>query len=427
MTGRGTPRRHIESARIAGYRLNANESATAFRDRVLFASTFTTLNPTLLVKALGPNLKDSGSGDERARGEEDESKILLPVVDAKAKPKPGQVPKLHFSFDELVSNPDGPHIKWVDPFTPPSPQESSAMLQKAFAWKAQNPDPLIVEFGSSEPSEPTEQGTKGLGPTLRELNPRGTIDLAAAIARGVIVDANGKMRCPPGTPNANQFTDEFMTNCVTPSAGRVARFARNVFARLHENEMRGRNIRLARNAGQRLGEAKENIASAEEVAEAAAARSQRVKDTLQSLGVSLSPEFNGDYIEALSILADRGDGPDFKSLFTGGVVGLDGQPFIWDDGKSILENIQEYDRIVGESYDELVLNQMWQQASAALLAAGNTPETFEDFKASLTEKNLEDLKKITTPLAERHQQAMRGFMGVANRYSLHRPRPVTSS
>lgn len=71
--------------------------------------------------------------------------------------------------------------------------------------------------------------TKGfLGPSLRENRGLPSVGVSSARRAGVIVDENGKMRCPPGTPNANQFTDINMSNCMIPSAETVARNAAEV-------------------------------------------------------------------------------------------------------------------------------------------------------------------------------------------------------
>jgi hypothetical protein len=68
--------------------------------------------------------------------------------------------------------------------------------------------------------------TKGfLGPSLRENSGLPSVGVSAARRAGVIVDDNGKMRCPPGTPNANQFTDINMSNCMVPSAETIAQQA----------------------------------------------------------------------------------------------------------------------------------------------------------------------------------------------------------
>ena len=64
-----------------------------------------------------------------------------------------------------------------------------------------------------------------LGPTIKDRPDLDSVGTRAARASGVIVDALGKLRCPPGTPNANQFTDMQMSNCLIPSAETAARGA----------------------------------------------------------------------------------------------------------------------------------------------------------------------------------------------------------
>ena len=56
-----------------------------------------------------------------------------------------------------------------------------------------------------------------LGRTIRENDAVPSVGIRAAIRAGAIPDANGKLRCPPGTPNANQFTDVQLSNCGAPS------------------------------------------------------------------------------------------------------------------------------------------------------------------------------------------------------------------
>jgi hypothetical protein len=78
-----------------------------------------------------------------------------------------------------------------------------------------------------------------LGNTIRE---RGiaTTGMRAARAAGVIVDELGKMRCPPGTPNANQFTDINMSNCMTPSAATIAEMAERLMQKASDGFRFGR-------------------------------------------------------------------------------------------------------------------------------------------------------------------------------------------
>lgn len=64
-----------------------------------------------------------------------------------------------------------------------------------------------------------------LGRSLREDRGLPSVGISSARRSGVPVDDAGKMRCPPGTPNANQFTDINMSNCMVPSAETAARQA----------------------------------------------------------------------------------------------------------------------------------------------------------------------------------------------------------
>lgn len=71
-----------------------------------------------------------------------------------------------------------------------------------------------------------------LGPTIKDRPDLNSVGTRAARAAGVIVDAAGKLRCPPGTPNANQFTDMQMSNCLVPDASQVARAAAKLVDKL---------------------------------------------------------------------------------------------------------------------------------------------------------------------------------------------------
>jgi hypothetical protein len=64
-----------------------------------------------------------------------------------------------------------------------------------------------------------------LGRTIN--NMPGAMQIIAMVAkrRGIPVDDQGKLRCPAGTPAANQFTDLQMSNCMVPSAATAAREA----------------------------------------------------------------------------------------------------------------------------------------------------------------------------------------------------------
>lgn len=73
-----------------------------------------------------------------------------------------------------------------------------------------------------------------LGPSIRDDDKVPSVGSRAARAAGVVVDDLGKLRCPPGTPNANQFTDMQMSNCMVPGAEAIANAAEQASQSLRE-------------------------------------------------------------------------------------------------------------------------------------------------------------------------------------------------
>ena len=86
-----------------------------------------------------------------------------------------------------------------------------------------DPTKRVVKAAAAFKSVSEGIRTKGfLGSSLGDNNAYPSVGVSAARRSGVIVDDTGKMRCPPGTPNANQFTDITMSNCMVPSAETAA-------------------------------------------------------------------------------------------------------------------------------------------------------------------------------------------------------------
>lgn len=94
-----------------------------------------------------------------------------------------------------------------------------------------------------------------LGPTVKDKPELTSVGHRAARAAGVIVDAAGKLRCPPGTPNANQFTDMQMSNCMTPSAETMANAVAQAASSLLPNKNSPELIAEFRALGIDIGEA----------------------------------------------------------------------------------------------------------------------------------------------------------------------------
>ena len=77
-----------------------------------------------------------------------------------------------------------------------------------------------------------------LGRTIRDDDAVPSVGIRAAIRAGAIPDANGKLRCPPGTPNANQFTDIQLSNCGTPSVRTATNAVAQLASQLGNNDSR---------------------------------------------------------------------------------------------------------------------------------------------------------------------------------------------
>lgn len=157
--------------------------------------------------------------------------------DPKTKYKPGMVLDLfptHQSRDALHGQ---PNFGWVEGDQKPATADEMAESLRKIAdgprvvqevWevdKEGNPTKLVRSNDKKDEQDEEQDGGiegKGLGRTLREMNPGNTLVARAAKKFGVWLDDLGKFRCPPGTPQANQFTDEFGTTCFAVSASQIA-------------------------------------------------------------------------------------------------------------------------------------------------------------------------------------------------------------
>jgi DNA polymerase III epsilon subunit-like protein len=105
-----------------------------------------------------------------------------------------------------------------------------------------NPD--VSDEISESVSEEIQE--KSLGRSLKERMPGGSLIGRAAARFGVIMDELGKMRCPPGTPAANQFTDMTGSNCFGTSPGTLISEAINLAQNLVPEDDSRRSSRLTR-------------------------------------------------------------------------------------------------------------------------------------------------------------------------------------
>ena len=356
--------RHILSDRVLQPRRNYEEIGSIFRLNTALISSKTELDANFSAKAL--NEAQTGGGKESEKRTSGGVAERIPELRyaPNAKKKPGQVLKLHVSAKDTLKSSDKPNFGWVDPPTPTTPSQQKRLMDEAMAWKKRRPKVRIRTYdidprtgGRLEGSE-QEVSVKGLGRSLGRMVPGGNLASRAASAIGVITDENGKFRCPPGTPAANQFTDEFGTNCFVPPVSSLRALGR----------MRGwfNNYAAAGRLAQQMDRDPEDdpefqanrraMAAASEMLAPRHVFDQRKKDTedaiksLQAMvGATTDTDNNAHLWDTLSKLkeTDRWD-VDFSELFTG----ITGGESLWDDSKSLQENLDNMRQVIQSQYRE---------------------------------------------------------------------------
>lgn len=178
--------------------------------------------------------------------------------DPKVKYKPGMELNLFPNRASQGALHGQPNFGWVEDSSPKTEEEAISRMTEALIKKANAPRIIQEVYEVDENGNPTKKVSgpndtdekdfedddsdlkgKGLGRTLREMNPGNTLIARAAKKFGVWIDDLGKFRCPPGTPQANQFTDDMGTTCFSVSASQVINAAQEGFASLSNwNRMR---------------------------------------------------------------------------------------------------------------------------------------------------------------------------------------------
>ncbi|GEM_PF-3778588 len=206
-------RRVFVSQRLTRGRRDFNTAASDFRAQQYLLSKSRVLDPDYAVKVLNPD-KERESEKRVPGGYTKPPEIRF---DPKATRKPGQILKLHVTAEDMLDTSEKPNFGWVDP---PAPVDSFETVRRL----AREPKIQIREYdidprtGGADRSDYRDIELKSLGDKIGG----GGRSLIGRAARklGMVVDDLGKFRCPPGTPNANQFTDITGSTCF-PSLGRV--------------------------------------------------------------------------------------------------------------------------------------------------------------------------------------------------------------
>jgi hypothetical protein len=125
--------------------------------------------------------------------------------------------KPYVTASELRSQSDRPNIGWVNAPIGLSPEAARKHLAKIHFGDGKKKINLKYRDIKAD-SRTGSVSVKSLGDSLDEIQPLAGVGVRAAARSGVLVDAAGRFRCPPGVPAANQFTDKMGSNCfdITP-------------------------------------------------------------------------------------------------------------------------------------------------------------------------------------------------------------------
>ena len=204
-------------------RLDADMSALLFKAGTRVISSSERLIADVSIKAA------MGAGaptDDKKRGLQSAGKskylnINGLVYDPTAKKQEGQFFKPWITERERInamrSNDPVPNWGWVDR----NPEHQNKLEAPRNSKGKVTRYPVNPKTGEPMKNHGFDQEFKSLGPTLGEKNPGGKLLARTAKAFGLVVDALGKFRCPPGTPAANRFTNERGEGCFDISVAQV--------------------------------------------------------------------------------------------------------------------------------------------------------------------------------------------------------------
>lgn len=435
MTGKGIPHRHLcrKVGRLSDR--NVNEVCLYFKELRIHSATRPTLNANIAVKALPEGAKTIGAGAKRDEtGAENDEPTLKLDFDPNAKRKPGQVLKLTTTFAEITS-PKGAKFGWVDPVGPKTREEAWESIRKAREEASSRPGIFLRKYKKDSDGKLTteieqEVRIKELGRSIGSTV--GRVATQAFQAAGGVIDGNGKLRCPPGTPNANQFTDVDMTNCGTITAGSVVRSLFRVGKRMDAVAAYGAEVRKYGRALTPYEREQQNrfeatrgssVLGRDATAAAAAAFDKSVDDLLSKHGVTAdqaSSSSNADLIMGLrglfreqfkdDALADKrlreflfGASTAEKQkreepTLSGGIfadAGLGGTEFIWEgdmSDESIAANTKRYDEMMKD------------------VIAKHLPENVQQMLQSNDPRERKIAENTVQAVREAHHAAQREFL-----------------
>jgi hypothetical protein len=229
--------RFIISQRAMGHDQNRLEEAVADFIQGLELSVKSISNSDeIMVKGIGKTVGQKNQ-DKQPKEQEQE----LPGIknqdgwryDPSAKGGPGMELNLFPPMSVRKGLNKNANFGWVEKTTP----TTATNFQEAVRLEMEKPQVSLDVYEVDKDGEPKRklskreveeqnaESVKSIGRSIRETNPTGGLAQRAAKKFKVVVDDLGKFRCPPGTPQANQFTDKFGSTCFAISAGEIRAIA----------------------------------------------------------------------------------------------------------------------------------------------------------------------------------------------------------
>ena len=350
--------RFILSFKALGHSQERIEEITHdFLDGVRLSTKAISGGDEILVKGISVGKTIGGTGDAPKKQENE-----LPGVtnvngwkyEKAAKYAPGKKLQLFPTQQQRNSPSKKPNFGWIDDdtqtFSSPEELVNSLLAKPKVEKKIYNIDkdgnPTSV-FWEEDKNEIAE---KSLGRSIREMNPRGGLAQQAASRLRIVVDDLGKFRCPPGTPQANQFTDKLGTTCfavsvdelvglvegaiqkfqMTPSGPKFGNVLESLSSRGTQGTGRmGESRRLAEGANRWFSGAVKRVATRHNKIDA---NVKHLEDTLGIGSTDLERATNADLTKIFHTLKSNGH---WDIEYRGGVSDKKLQPLLDEMGLSL--------------------------------------------------------------------------------------------
>ena len=428
-----------------------NVRGVAFKNINAILSKQSLLDTELAVKAM-PSKGDS-DGKKRTLANKGTKFVNFggTVYDPNAKYEPGKYFKHYTTNKEkfnVISGLDTtkPNWGWIDLPKKISWVEAQASLAKepkveVKKYKRNTKTGEIISKTGVEIKAAT------LGQTLSEMFPGNNLGHRAARAAGLVVDKLGKMRCPPGTPAANQFTDNMGSNCFEVSAGDIQDMLQNVsnLTNASQSINNAASSVVAANPTGTLSSIKKQAAAQlgitdlpDEFDDAISAlmdararmqaasdlRASLIDDLITQLGTTKSQFRNQDIFEALIKLQNDGllhKDFDFLNLLMTGdaemyMVDADAGQTVGSVDEELRRILEEINPVFGQDYD---LETGLQAHEAAFLYSYLTSahvglthsEAVSEVQKFLKDSPLGNADSHYTEMVKRMWDDQRGFLG----------------